>query len=79
MQQRMTEAIAASMIDGEFVNKFIVIAEVIDTDGDRALWASSNDGATSWDIMGLLQWGLTREMAASQVRVLGEMMEDDDD
>ena len=41
---------------GSMVTKFIVIAEVIDTDGDQAVWVDTSDGSSTWDILGLLAY-----------------------
>ena len=52
------------MDPGAMVNKFIIVAEGIDNDGDRASYTATQGGATSWDVMGLLLYGLVREIAA---------------
>lgn len=79
MRQRFSEAIASAMVDGEFITKFVIIAEVIDSDGERCLWASANEEAQSWDILGLLQWGLSREMAATTLRLVAGATEEEEE
>jgi hypothetical protein len=46
---------------GAMVTRFVVLAEVIDADNDRALWSFTAPDATKWDSMGLLQFALRRE------------------
>lgn len=64
---------------GAMVTKFVIIAEGIDSDGDRASYSSTHEDATSWDIMGLLLYGLVREVAALVVSVIDESKGDEDE
>lgn len=50
-------------VEPGMVTKWVVLAETIDTDGDRGLWCFCNQGATAWDTLGLLQFALHREQA----------------
>ena len=63
-----THAHVAAFINGldpgAFVTKYVIIAEVIDTHGDRAIWLDSSDDATPWDTYGLLTFALNQEQAA---------------
>ncbi len=62
-----SEDLVSRLIDGmepgSFVTKWVVIAEVIDADGDRALICSGDDGLTRWDTYGLLTDALMTEKA----------------
>lgn len=51
---------------GAFVTKYVVIAEVIDANGDRAVWMDSSDDATQWDTYGLLTYALNHEAAQAE-------------
>lgn len=46
---------------GAMVTRFVVLAEVMDADSDRALWAFTAPGATKWDTLGLLDFARWRE------------------
>lgn len=38
------------------VTKFVLVAELIDGDGLRAIWSSASPGITSWDEAGLITY-----------------------
>lgn len=61
------DAIAGQLIEtmdpGAFVTKYMIVAEVIDSDGVRGIWSDTHDGATRWDTYGLLMEALTAEQA----------------
>lgn len=44
-----------------YLTRFVVLAEVVDKDGARALWQVAADGMKRWDTLGLLQHALTSE------------------
>ena len=48
---------------GAMVQRFVLVAEVVDADGHRILWELVPPGAKAWDTLGLLGFALTREMA----------------
>jgi hypothetical protein len=48
---------------GSMVTRFILIAEVIGADNDRAVWSFVAPGAKKWDTLGLLDFGRLREYA----------------
>lgn len=60
---------------GAFVTRWVIVAEVIDTEGERAVWMDTSDDATPWDTLGLLEYALQRERSA---QVVDRMREDDD-
>lgn len=51
---------------GAMVTKFVVVAEVIDTDGDQCVWVSTHEDARPWDVLGLLGYATALENAAIQ-------------
>jgi hypothetical protein len=48
---------------GAMVTRYILLAEVIDADSERAVWAFTAPDATKWDSLGLLEFGRLREYA----------------
>lgn len=62
---------------GAMVTQFVVIAEVIDTDGERGLWVDTHEGSSKWDTYGLLTWALNQEHAG-QVASFGPDEDADD-
>jgi len=63
---------------GAMVTKYVMVAEGIDNDGDRASYTATHEGATSWDVIGLLIYSFAREFAAI-VRTTLEAEEDGDE
>lgn len=49
---------------GAVVTKFVVVAEVIDANGERNVWTETHDGAMPWDRIGLLRYALWLETAS---------------
>jgi hypothetical protein len=55
-----------SKIDqGAMATRFALLIEVVDAEGERGLWAISPDGQKAWDTLGLLQYAIQLEQAAS--------------
>lgn len=50
--------ILEEMNPGCMMTKFILIAEGIDTDGERGVYTVQNDGAMLWDNIGMLEFAL---------------------
>lgn len=50
--------------EGAMVTKFVVVAEVIDGQGERAVWIEDGGSCASWDIIGLLTYALEVNAAA---------------
>lgn len=50
--------LCTALAPGSFVTRFVVVAEVIGEDGDRAVIVDADPGATEWDMQGLLRWAL---------------------
>ena len=48
---------------GAFVTKFVLVAEVIDTDGVQCVWTHTHDDASAWDTLGLLGYATAIEEA----------------
>lgn len=57
---------------GAMLTKYVVVAEGIDEDGDRAVYTSTHEGATAWDVLGLLSYAKGREEAALTKAALEE-------
>lgn len=45
--------------EGDLVIKWVALIEVLDENGERCVWTIGNEGATSWDILGLLHHALS--------------------
>lgn len=48
---------------GAVMTKYVIIIEGIDTDGDRAIYTSTNDEASSWDVLGMVDYVHMKEQA----------------
>ena len=57
------QAMVETFSPGGLVNKFLIVAEVIDEDGQRDFWTVSHEGSTRWDNYGLLMEALQQEKA----------------
>jgi hypothetical protein len=60
---------------GAFVTKWVLIAEVIGTDGERGVWSETHDEASRWDTYGLL----TEAMQTEKARHIAQAVADDGD
>lgn len=60
---------------GCMVTKFVVIAEVIDPEGERGVWTETHEDALRWDTYGLLVEALQAEKA----RQIAEEIEGDEE
>lgn len=45
------------------VTRYVLVAEVIDAEGDRAVVTVGHEDAAPWDVYGLLHYALERENA----------------
>lgn len=59
--------------EGSFLTKFVVLAEVIDPDGNQSMWESHADGMGAWELMGFL------EFAKFNVQSALQRMDDEED
>lgn len=48
---------------GSMVTRFLVVAEIINADGDRAVWMAAAPGQNAWDSLGLIDYARAREYA----------------
>jgi len=55
---------------GALVTRFVVIAEVIDAEGERAIWTDTSDGSTRWDTYGLLTYALEEERSNHHISAM---------
>ena len=69
-----TTAIMAQLVEhldpGSVITGFVAVAEIIDPDGNTAIWTSAPETATKWATLGLLTYALEREK---------QMLADDED
>ncbi len=64
------EAVAGAvqqLDDGAMVTRFVVLAEVVGGDSDRALWIGAAPDQRAWDTYGLLRFALAQEDAGMRV------------
>jgi hypothetical protein len=70
------EDLVSQLVDGldagAMVTKYVVIAEGIDTNGERAIYLSTNETAMAHDVLGLLEYSIQLERAAMLKRALRE-------
>lgn len=52
-----------SIDPGAMVQRFVLLAEVVDADGERALWTLTAPDAKPWDTLGLMVYGQQLEQA----------------
>lgn len=65
VERRLGDAVAGALqTNGEFLTKFVLLAETVDAEGNRGVWTATSDGMTAWDSIGLLQFALYREQQA---------------
>jgi hypothetical protein len=69
------EAAISDALAGTLVTRWVVVTELIEQDGERAIYVSSSDDSRTWDIIGMLDYALTRERAAAAY----DLMSDADD
>lgn len=80
---RLSRAVEGSVENGEIVTKWTVIIELLDEDGDRGLWAVSDEHSSIWDTLGMLDFASQKARSKvdmvtwAQHSVQGD--EDDDD
>lgn len=58
---RMNDALSdmfAKHYPGTVMTKFVVIAEVIESDGGQSVWMSNGESMGGWDILGFLHFAL---------------------
>ncbi len=67
LREQALSGVAALITDldpGAMVQRFVLLAEVIDSDGERALWALTPPDARAWDTLGLIEYARLIEAAA---------------
>lgn len=68
MQETALDAVAsliATVDPGAMVQRFLLLAEVVDADGERVMWAFEPPDAKPWDALGLIEWARQIEQAAA--------------
>ncbi len=62
VQREVGEAVAAVLArHGQMPNRWMLVAEVMDTDGERSLETFASQDLRSWDALGMLAFALERE------------------
>lgn len=61
---------------GAMVTKFVLLVEVIDSEGNRCIIPATDKNSTTWDILGMLHYGILKEEGQT---IIEEMDDDDDD
>ena len=61
LSNALSEAVHAA--EDEMVIKWVCQVETVDAGGHRGMWTLSSDGATPWDKIGMLGFGLQRQHA----------------
>ena len=79
MQSKVADAIANAFSGGHFVTKWVAVVEVLQEDGERALWTLANDSCESWDISGLLHHAVGMEQAQLSLAAMSAMLRSVDD
>jgi hypothetical protein len=74
LQRLLENAVSSAVrdVDGGMVTKWVMLAEGIDEDGERALWLVANKDALSWDTIGMLHYALALEQARINSRERGD-------
>lgn len=47
------------------LNRCVVLAEIIDIDGERVLWQIASEGVKTWDTLGMLEHARIAEQVAA--------------
>lgn len=63
-------ALVAKVAPGTVTTRYVLVAEVIDEDGDRGSVLVAHEDARPWDVYGLLHHALSREDALDVIRRL---------
>lgn len=51
--------------NGSMVQRFVLLVDVIDTEGERSMWSFAPPGSKPWDTLGLLAFAMQLEQAYS--------------
>lgn len=71
LEPGQAQAIAGDMIadlvhridEGGMATRWVILAEVVDADGERACWTLTPDGQRIWDTLGLVEYARLLEYA----------------
>lgn len=61
----LSEVINKHEEGGAYLTRFVVLAEVVDAAGERAVWQVAADGMKAWDTLGLLDHARSVEYAGT--------------
>ena len=73
-EKALTDAIAQALDQAlpGMVTRWVCVTEVIEEDGQRALWSVGPDDAQPWDRLGLMGFAMQLEQAGAVAHTLGE-------
>lgn len=57
---------------GDLVTRWVLLIEVVDQEGRRAMWNLASPDMKSWDALGMLTYATQIEQAGTVEEVLGE-------
>ncbi len=60
--------------NGDMLTHWVLLDEIIDEDGERAVWNVASEDARAWDTLGLLTYAVQIEQAG----IVGDRLADDD-
>lgn len=59
----LVSQIIEGLDSGAMVTRFVVVAEVMDSDGKRGVWVEHGDTCMAWDYLGLLTYAINEPYA----------------
>jgi hypothetical protein len=69
LQANLHAAVQQAIADQEgqatYLMRFVVLAEIVDSNGERAVWQVAADGMKRWDTLGMLDHARAVEHAAT--------------
>lgn len=69
----VNEALSTALAKHEtsITTRWVTLVETIDDDGGRGLWTLADNDAKPWDVLGLLEYALTKQHAQVMADRLG--------
>lgn len=77
IRDRVHGALCDALAGKAMVTKWVALVEVIEADGDRAVWSLAADGMKPWEALGLLKFG--EQIEAAETLALRITDDEDDD
>lgn len=70
--QEAMQQLVGELDPGCMATRFVALVEIIDAEGERAVWCLTPPGARDWDTLGLLRYGQAIEEAAITADKIGD-------